>query len=119
MPLSRARVQCLTKVPPTVKRKYFDRGWCHLEFYLAAALKQSRMGFLDIGRMNVDVDELKSFYRQVIDVCSAERKPVPTRERFREELLKKQFTNGKEDHPAVVELFEHFLDDGIANAEKL
>ena len=125
-------VWCLTRLPPQPPGgqtlvPYHSSGWCHLEFCLAAALK-NKSYFLDIGTLPDKILEdlnktdnegkfLHSFYKDVESVCSCERKPTPNLEQFKEELGTKVFTNQKDDSKRVAKIFSTFLDEGIGLAE--
>eukprot|EP00962_Isochrysis_galbana_P025283 scaffold7764_cov94-Isochrysis_galbana.AAC.1 len=81
--------------------QYADRGWCFCEASWAAMVKSSRM-VLDLGKNS---GEGAVGWVDLIRACRQGRRAPVLPSALEEELEHKHFTNGKDDRPAVAELY--------------
>eukprot|EP00962_Isochrysis_galbana_P029600 scaffold9486_cov90-Isochrysis_galbana.AAC.2 len=81
--------------------QYADRGWCFCEASWAAMVKDSHM-VLDLGK---DSGEGAVNWYDLKDKCRQGRRAPVLPSALEKELEHKHFTNGKDDRPAVAELY--------------
>eukprot|EP00962_Isochrysis_galbana_P048071 scaffold19931_cov100-Isochrysis_galbana.AAC.1 len=120
------RVWKLTAFPPDYndpqryQRKgnvaqYEDRGWCFCEASWAAMVKVSAM-VLDLGK---DSGEGAVRWDALRDACKQGRRAPVLPSALKKELEHKHFTNGKDDRPAVAELYAAGFKARFGEAEEL
>ena len=89
-----------SRMPVGHQRTLSDSGWCFFESAVAALGKRHHR-HIDLGLLQVEV--VRDYKAEVIDLCKAQRQPPLIPERFNEELRKRKFTNSA-DHASVEKL---------------
>jgi hypothetical protein len=95
---------------------YADRGWCFCEASWAAMVKDSSMVF-DLGKDTGKGVVADRFY--LASACTRGRRTPLLPSALEEELALKHFTNGKDDQPAVAELYRKSFEERFGAVNKL
>jgi hypothetical protein len=90
-----------SRMPADHIRSVDTSGWCFFEMTVGALGKRHHR-HIDLGLLQVE--HVRDFKAEVLDVCKAQRHPPLTPQRFNEELRQKVFTN-KADHATVEKLY--------------
>eukprot|EP00966_Prymnesium_polylepis_P072043 1673137-Prymnesium_polylepis.1 len=97
-------------------RPYDKRGWCFAETSWALLTKSGRK-CIDLGKFTGK----KTHWLDIVTECIADlaRPPPLLPEAFEEELSKREFTTGKEDHDLCFKLYQEEFYDRFNGANGL